>query len=222
MRDMAARNKAKRVALYVRASTDQQSVDNQLAELRRAIELEGWQEVALYKDEGTSGAKGRDQRPGLDAMLRDAEERRFDVVMAWALDRLGRSLLDLLKTIKLLEKAKVDIYLRQQRIDTTTPEGKLLFHITGAMAEFERSIINKRIEAGIARVRREIAEKGTFTARKSGKVRRRLGRPGAAPEAIEAARAHLAAGMGIRKAAKLTKLGTSTVHALARELRAAA
>ena len=122
----------------------------------RAIEFEGWAEVAVYKDEGISGSKGRRDRPGLDQMLTDAEARRFDVVMAWAIDRLGRSLLDLLGTIKLLEKAKVDLYLREQRIDTTTDEGRLLFSICGALAEFERRIINRRIRAGVDRVKAEL------------------------------------------------------------------
>jgi DNA invertase Pin-like site-specific DNA recombinase len=95
----------------------------------------------LYRDAGVSGATGRDQRPGLDALLKDASRRKFDVVMAWAIDRLGRSLVDLLGTIQHLEADGVDLYLDQQSIDTTTPAGKLLFQMTGAFAEFERSMI---------------------------------------------------------------------------------
>jgi DNA invertase Pin-like site-specific DNA recombinase len=131
----------KRAALYVRVSTDHQTVENQIAELRRVAERRGWEIVETYKDAGISGAKGRDKRPGLDGMLKDASRRKFDVVMAWAIDRLGRSLIDLLDTIQHLESCGVDLYLDQQHIDTTTPAGKLMFQITGAFAEFERSMI---------------------------------------------------------------------------------
>jgi DNA invertase Pin-like site-specific DNA recombinase len=126
---------AKRAALYVRVSTDHQTVENQVSELRQVAERRGWQVVEIYKDAGISGAKGRDKRPGLDAMLKDASRRKFDVIMVWAIDRLGRSLIDLLGTIQHLEVCGVDLYLEQQHLDTTTPTGKLLFQITGAFAE---------------------------------------------------------------------------------------
>jgi Resolvase, N terminal domain len=142
--------KPKRAALYVRVSTDHQSVENQVRELKEVAERRGWQVVETYRDAGISGAKGRDKRPGLDAMLKDANRRKFDVVMARAIDRLGRSLIDLLGTIEHLQEVGVDIYLDQQQIDTTTPTGKLLFQITGAFAEFERSMIRQRIRAGLA------------------------------------------------------------------------
>src|SRR6185436_4687452 len=102
----------------------------------------------VYRDAGICGAKGRDQRPGLDALLKDASRRKFDIVMAWAIDRLGRSLIDLLGTIHHLEAVGVDLYLDQQAIDTTTPAGKLLL-LTGAFAEFERSMIRQRVRAGL-------------------------------------------------------------------------
>ena len=101
----------------------------------------------VYRDAGVSGAKGRDQRPGLDGLPKDARQRKFDVVMAWAIDRLGRSLVDLLGTIQHLEAVGVDLYLHQQSIDTTTPAGKLLFQMTGAFAGFERSMIRQRVRA---------------------------------------------------------------------------
>ena len=93
----------KRAAIYVRVSTDKQTVENQLRELRQIAERRGWEVVKEYQDAGISGAKGRDDRPGLDEMLKDARRRRFDVVMAWAIDRLGRSLIDLLGTIQTLQ-----------------------------------------------------------------------------------------------------------------------
>src|SRR5262249_55176192 len=117
---------SRRAAIYVRVSTDKQSesVENQRNALRQVAERRGWEVIEIYKDEGISGAKGRDKRPALDAMLNDASRRKFDVVMAWAIDRVGRSLIDLLGTIQHLEAAGVDLYLDQQNIDTTTPMGR--------------------------------------------------------------------------------------------------
>ena len=141
----------KRAAIYVRVSTDRQTVENQLRELRQIAERRGWEVVKEYDDAGISGSKGRNDRPGLDEMLKDAQRRRFDVVMAWAIDRLGRSLIDLLGTIQQLDSCGVDLYLDQQAIDTTTPTGRLMFQITGAFAEFERSMMRQRIRAGLRR-----------------------------------------------------------------------
>ena len=93
----------KKAAIYVRVSTDKQTVENQLRELHQIAECRGWEVVHEYHDAGISGTKGREARPGLDEMLKDAQRRRFDVVMAWAIDRLGRSLIDLLGTIQALE-----------------------------------------------------------------------------------------------------------------------
>jgi DNA invertase Pin-like site-specific DNA recombinase len=210
--------KTKRAAIYVRVSTDAQTVDNQVRELRQVAERRGWTVVETYKDEGISGAKGRDKRPGLDAMLKDASRRRFDVVMAWAIDRLGRSLIDLLGTIQHLEAVGVDLYLDQQAIDTTSPMGRLLFQVTGAFAEFERSMIRQRVHAGLARAKEAIATKGVHKTKRGTRVTR-LGRPGAKPQQIEAARTELAKGAGILKVARLTGLGTGTVHRLARQMR---
>jgi resolvase-like protein len=121
----------KRAALYVRVSTDAQTLENQIRELRQVARRRGWDVVEVYSDAGISGAKGRNGRPGLDSMLKDASRRKFDIVMAWAIDRLGRSLSDLLDTIQHLEACGVDLYLDQQAIDTTTPMGKLVFQLTG-------------------------------------------------------------------------------------------
>jgi DNA invertase Pin-like site-specific DNA recombinase len=124
-----------------------------------------------------SGAKGRDQRPGLDALLKDASRRKFDVVMAWAIDRLSRSLIDLLGTIQHLEAVGVDLYLDQQSIDTTTPAGKLLFQLTGAFAEFERSMIRQRVRAGLNVIkdklapRRQVRQQGWRGAQEAGAPR---------------------------------------------------
>ena len=208
--------KPKRAALYVRVSTDHQSVENQVRELKQVAERRGWTVIEVYRDAGISGSKGRDKRPGLDAMLKDANRRKFDVVMAWAIDRLGRSLIDLLGTIEHLQEVGVDLYLDQQHIDTTTPTGKLLFQITGAFAEFERSMIRQRIRAGLSVIKEKIVRDGKFVSR-TGKVRRKLGRPGAEPDKIEQARRELAKGLGIVKVAREVGLGVGTVHRLKRE-----
>ena len=162
----------KRAALYVRVSADHQTLENQIRELSQVAERRGWQVVEIYNDAGISGAKGRDKCPGLDTMLTDASRRKFDVVMSWAIDR--RSLVDLLGTIQGLEACGVDLYLDQQNIDTTTPAGKLMFQITGAFAEFERSIIKTRINAGLKRAKDQIKQNGHFVT-KHGEVRKRLG-----------------------------------------------
>ena len=122
-----------RAAIYVRISTDKQTVETQARELRQITERRGRQVVEEYRDAGLSGSKGRKDRPGLDEMLKKAQQRRFDVVMA---DRLGRSLIDLLGTIQTLEACGVDLYLDRQAIDTTTPAGKLMFQVAGAFADF--------------------------------------------------------------------------------------
>jgi DNA invertase Pin-like site-specific DNA recombinase len=126
---MNAARRTRRAALYLRVSTDRQTVENQELQLRQIAERRGWEVVAVYHDAGISGAKGRKDRPGLDKMLNDASRRQYDIVMAWAIDRIGRSLIDLLGTIQHLEACGVDLYLEQQNIDTTAPMGKLIFQV---------------------------------------------------------------------------------------------
>jgi DNA invertase Pin-like site-specific DNA recombinase len=195
--------KPRRAALYVRVSTDRQTVANQVEVLAAVAAARGWDIVATYADNGLSGAKGRKERPGLDALLNDAQRGKFNVVMAWAIDRIGRSLIDLLGTIQHLEACGCDLYLDQQAIDTTTPSGKLMFQICGAFGEFERSMIRERINAGLARARRA----GKVLGRKQGTVL-------ADPAKLEAARKLLAGGTGIGKTARAVGLGTGTVHRL--------
>jgi DNA invertase Pin-like site-specific DNA recombinase len=145
--------KSKRVALYARVSTDQQTVDNQLQELRAWAERGGHEVVKEYTDNGISGAKARDKRPALDQMLKDAVRRRFELVAVWSVDRLGRSLQGLLETLQELHETGVDLYLHQQALDTSTPSGRALFQIMGVFAEFERAMIQERVKAGVARAK---------------------------------------------------------------------
>src|SRR5215467_1357743 len=193
----------KRAAIYVRVSTDKQTVENQVAALRQIAERRGWQVVEQYHDAGISGSKGRDRRPGLDQMLKDASRRKFDVIMAWALDRVGRSLIDLLGTIQTLEACGIDLYLDQQAIDTTTPAGKLMFQVCGAFAEFERSMIRQRIHAGL---KRAVAQGKT------------LGRPKVDAALEKRIRAQLRGGKGIRKVARECGVGTGTVQRIKQEM----
>jgi DNA invertase Pin-like site-specific DNA recombinase len=186
----------KRAALYLRVSTDGKSTDNQRLALEAVAAQRGWTVAAVYDDAGISGAKGRDKRPGLDALLKDATRARFDVVMAWALDRLGRSLADLIDTLRVLEGSHVDLFLHLQAIDTTTPAGRMFFHVTGAFAEFERELIRLRVNAGLDRAR----ARGV-----------RLGRPTISGRKEQAIRDRLATGAGIVKVAKTLGVGVSTV-----------
>jgi DNA invertase Pin-like site-specific DNA recombinase len=143
----------RRAVFYVRVSTDRQTVENQQQALEQVARHRGWEIQATYSDKGISGMKGRKDRPEFDRMLTDAARGKFDVVMAFALDRIGRSLADLLHTIRHLEDCKVDLFIDKQMLDTTTPQGRLLFAVTGAFAEFERDMIVYRVNAGLARAR---------------------------------------------------------------------
>lgn len=194
-----------RAALYVRVSTDRQTVENQTARMADVAAARGWEVVGTYADEGISGAKGRDKRPGLDKLLKHASKRKFDVVMVWAIDRLGRSLVDLLGTIQHLEACGVDLYVDQQSIDTTTPTGKLVFHIVGAIAEFERELIRSRIHAGLARARAKGRKPGQ-------KVDRRK---------IDEAARMLSDGASIHRVRAATGLGAGTIQRLRTEVLAA-
>ena len=144
---------AKRVAIYARVSTGDQTTDNQLRELRAVAERAGWQVVEEFVDHAISGTKGRDQRPAFDRLLKAATRRHIDVVAAWSVDRLGRSLQHLVGFLDEIHSRHIDLYLHQQGIDTTTPAGKALFQMCGVFAEFERSMIQERVKAGIARAR---------------------------------------------------------------------
>jgi DNA invertase Pin-like site-specific DNA recombinase len=201
--------KVKRAALYLRVSTGEQTTDNQRLALEAVAEQRGWPVVATYEDAGISGAKGRDKRPGLDKLLNDATRGRFDVVMGWALDRLGRSLADLIDTLRLLEGAHVDLFLHQQAIDTTTPAGRMFLHVTGAFAEFERDMIRSRVNAGLDRARQEIAKLAPGEKRRNGK--KLIGRPKVSSKTEDAIRAHLMAGDGVLKTSKAVGAGVSTV-----------
>jgi DNA invertase Pin-like site-specific DNA recombinase len=187
----------KRVAIYLRVSTSKQDTDNQRRELVAVAARSGWDVVKVYEDAGISGAKGRDKRPGLDAMLKAVNAREFDMVAAWSVDRLGRSLTDLLGILQSLHDKGVDLFLHQQGLDTSTSAGKAMYQMLGVFAEFERGIIRERINAGIARAR----AKGT-----------KLGRRTVKPSLEARIRELKAGGMGILKIGRTVGVGTSVVQ----------
>src|SRR6202049_1200437 len=137
-----------RAAIYARVSTVDQEPENQLQELRRYIDARGWSGVE-YVDRGVSGAK--DRRPALDQLLADARRRRFDVLVCWRLDRLGRNLRHLITMLEELQALGVAFVSLAEGIDATTPAGRLQMQILGAIAEFERGRIQERVRAGLAR-----------------------------------------------------------------------
>ncbi len=186
-----ASSRPHRAAVYVRVSTHDQEVENQLGELRKYVGARGW-EAREYVDEGVSGAL--EQRPALDELLRDAKRRRFDVLVCWRLDRLGRSLRHLITLLDDLQALGVAFVSLAEGIDATTPAGKLQMHILGAISEFERARCAERVRAGLARVRRE---------------GRRLGRPPVmvSREAVDSVR-----GLPVREAARRLGVSRSTAH----------
>ena len=187
----------KRVAIYLRVSTDKQSTHNQRRELEAVAKRSGWHLVRIYEDAGISGAKGRDRRPGLDAMLKAVNAREFDMVAAWSVDRLGRSLTDLLGILQSLHDKGVDLFLHQQGLDTSTTAGKAMFQMLGVFAEFERGIIRERVNAGLARAK----ERGV-----------KLGRRRVKPAVEERILSLRKTGMGILKIGKEVGVGTSVVQ----------
>ena len=180
-----------RAAIYARVSTSDQTVDNQLLELRRYIEARGWTAVE-YVDRGVSGAK--DRRPALDQMVADAKRRKFDVVVAWRLDRLGRNLRHLVTLIEELQTLGIAFVSLGEGIDCMTPAGKLQLHILAALAEFERERIRERVSAGLQRARMQGV---------------RLGRP---RRRIDPERLATVAGLPEREAARRLGIPRSTLQ----------
>jgi DNA invertase Pin-like site-specific DNA recombinase len=191
----------KRVAIYLRVSTSKQDTENQLRELSAVAERSGWEIWKVYEDAGISGAKGRDKRPGLEAMMKAVNAREFDMVAAWSVDRLGRSLTDLLGILQELQEKGVDLFLHQQGLDTSTTAGKAMFQMLGVFAEFERGIIRERVNAGLARAR----AKGT-----------RLGRRPVESSVEVQIRELRAKGDGILKIGRKLGVGTSVVQRVVR------
>lgn len=198
----SAENFHLRVAVYYRVSTNQQTTVNQQLDLERVIQIRDWKLAATYADEGISGSTGRSGRPALDALLKAATRREFDLVAVWSIDRLGRSLQHLVETVNELRAVGVDLYIHQQALDTSTPSGKLSFSVFGALAEYERELIRERVRSGLER------------ARQSGIT---LGRPtNATDEAKTKIRELRSQGVAIRRIAAQMRVGPSTVYKILR------
>jgi DNA invertase Pin-like site-specific DNA recombinase len=195
--------KPKRVAIYTRVSTDSQTTDNQLLELEAAAKRHNWEIVMVFRDEGVTGSQALFRRPAGKELHRAIMRREIDLVAAWSVDRLGRSLPDLLATLSELEAKGIDLYLHQQGIDTTTPGGRALFQMLGVFAEFERAMIRERVNAGLAR------------AKAAGKT---LGRPRICEEMRERIVQLRAGGRGIRKIAAELRTGVGTVSRVLSEV----
>jgi len=194
---------SKKVCLYARVSKASQSVERQISELEVVADRNDWEIVDRYIDHGISGAKGRDQRPELDRMMKDSTKRKFDVVMIWSIDRLGRSLQNLMEILSDLKSKNIDLYMDQQAIDTTTPTGSLMFSLLGAFSQFEREMIRERVVSGLD------------NARKKGRIG---GRPTNLTDEIRTKITELkAAGASIRKIKDECSVGTATVYRVIRE-----
>jgi DNA invertase Pin-like site-specific DNA recombinase len=192
-----------RAAIYLRVSRDDQTTENQRIVLARVAGHRGWLIVQTYEDQGISGAKGREQRPAFDAMLKDAVRRRYDILMVWSIDRLGRSVLHVANALAELDAAGIRLYCDQQGIDSGTPMGCAMIQMASVFGEQERSMLRARVLAGLDRVRQQ------------GK---KLGRPKVSPKTENAIRTHLSAGKGILKVAALVGVGSGTVQRVKREM----
>ncbi len=189
--------KNNRVAIYARVSTADkgQNPEVQLMPLREYCSARQWTITKEYIDKGQSGAK--DRRPELDKLIDDAKKRKIDCIMVWKLDRWGRSLKHLINSLSELENLGVAFISYSENIDLSTPAGKMMFHVIGAMAEFERSLIRERVRAGIS------------NARAKGK---KLGRKPIPPVVAEQAREMKDNGLSIRAISKKLKLSVGGVH----------
>lgn len=187
----------KRVALYARVSTDGQSPENQLLELRAVASRMDWIIVETYVDHGMSGAKENDKRVAFKSLCDAVVRRKFDIIMVWSTDRLSRSLQQLVEFLSDIHAKGIDLYIHKQGIDTTTPTGKAMFQLCGVFAEFERSIIQERVHAGLNR------------ARARGKI---LGRPRTVAAVEEKVRVCREQGLGIKRIAKHLGIGVSVVQ----------
>lgn len=186
----------KRTGIYLRVSTDQQTTENQRRILMEVAERSGWTVVEVFEDQGISGAKGRDKRPAFDALLKAVHRRQIDMVAAFAVDRLGRSLPDLVAFLSDIQASGCDLYLHQQAVDTSTASGRMLFQMLAVFSEFERAIITSRINAGLARAR---ARGVTF------------GRPNLSLKVRQKVQKALADGHSIREVAKVTGVSSASV-----------
>ena len=178
-------------------------MENQLLALTEVAQRSGWTIAHVFADEGVSGSKGRDKRPAYDALLKAVARKEVQIVAAWSVDRLGRSLPDLVTFLGELQAHGCDLFLHQQALDTSTPSGRMMFGMLGVFADFERSMIRARVMSGLERAR----SKGV-----------RLGRPTTPPIRLKKVEQGLQAGGSIRVVAKATGVSTATVMKVKRSM----
>ena len=187
-----------RCAIYTRVSTDDQTTQNQILELKEIAQRKGLTVVSEFTDEGVSGAKGRDKRTGFDNLIKGAIKKDFDTILVWSVDRLGRSLQDLVSFLNEIHSVDCDLYIHQSGVDTSTPAGKMMFQMCGVFAEFERGMIRERVKSGQDR------------AKSQGK---HIGRPSNLNDGLVHSVKYMRdQGVGIRKIARELKIGVSTVY----------
>jgi DNA invertase Pin-like site-specific DNA recombinase len=202
----------RRVGIYLRVSTDGQTTENQRRELEAVAARSGWEVVDFYRDAGISGSNGREKRPGLDRLLKDATARRINMIAAWSVDRLGRSLQHLVELLNELQALHCNLYLHQQAIDTTTPSGKAMFQMCGVFAEFERAMIVERVNSGLARAKAKGVKLGRGN-KKDGERSADEARWGMSRAELEKRILRLhKGGTGILKIGKTLGIGTGTVQ----------
>lgn len=193
----------KRCGIYLRVSTDQQTTENQRRILLEVAERSGWEVVGIYEDHGISGAKGRDRRPGFDALLKAVARSEINMVAAWSVDRLSRSLSHLIGLLGELDAKGCDLFLHQQALDSSSPQGRAMFALAGVFAELESSLISSRVKLGQQRARAQGV---------------RFGRPPIPPIDIDKVKVRLAKGQSIRVIARATGMSTASVMRIKRSM----
>ena len=138
----------RKAVIYSRVSTNEQTVENQLKVLREVAEKRGLEVIIEISDEGISGSKGRDERPGFDELIKGSIKNEWDIILVWDVSRLGRSLKHLVSFLEDIQSAHCDLYIHQSGIDTSTASGKMMFGMLSVFSEFERSMIRERVIAG--------------------------------------------------------------------------
>ena len=186
------------VAIYLRVSTSSQTTENQLLDLQKVATQNDWDVVGVYTDEGVSGKHGRDKRPQFDALMKDAYQKKFQVIMSWDVSRLGRPLKHLVEFMEDIQAKGIDLFLLQNGIDTTTPSGRAMFGMLSVFSSFEREMISERVKSGLERAKAE------------GKT---LGRPSNMNDGLRASIKLLREqGLGIKKIAQTVGCGVCNVY----------
>ena len=192
------------VAIYLRVSTTSQDTTNQLIPLKEYANKMNYKVVKVYSDDGISGAKSRNERPSLDLMLKDATKGHFTKILCYDISRLGRNIQHLITILNDMQSMQCNIFFLTQGIDTSTVHGKMIFSMMGVLAEWERGIIQERINAGLKRARYE------------GK---KLGRPSSINDSlVTAVKLLREKGLGIRKIATELKIGVSTTMRIIKQI----